>query len=63
MDGPDNERSVPPDWLLESISKVAITLKPTSAAPPFQFSSYDASVTYNTKLLRANDFNLIKIIE
>ena len=61
--GTDDEQFSPPPWLLESVSKVVSTLTSTPAAPPFRFSSDDANVTYNTELLRINDFDLTKIIE
>ena len=60
--GPDDEQFAPEPWLFESISRVAGTTTPVPASPPFLFSTADSSVTHNTELLRANDFDLTKII-
>ena len=49
--GPDNEQYAPKSWLLESLSRIERTTTPTPAAPPFLFSTEDASVTHNTELL------------
>ena len=61
--GPDDEQFAPEPWLFESISRVAGITTPVPASPPFLFSTADSSVTHNTELLRANDFDLTKIIE
>ena len=60
---PDDEQFVPPSKLLDSITRVAASVTPTPKAPPFCFSADDESVTYNTELLRANDFDLSRIID
>ena len=61
--GPDDEKFDPQPWLLESISRVAGTTTPAPAPPPFLFATDDLSVNHNTDLLRANDYDLTKIID
>ena len=62
IDTPDDELEAPPDWLLESITKVVVTFTPTLTKLPFLLPSSDSSVKHNNELMQVNNFDLAKII-
>jgi len=58
VEGPDDDATTPPDWLIDNLSQIIATCVNPPKRPPTCFDTTEKSLRHNLELLHSFDYDM-----